>query len=205
MGRFKRSLIAAALTATVVAGTAGWAVADEQTAVTGPPAGTAAWRADHSLGRELPDPATAAPRDVAAFFAGLGETRRHELAARHPLVVGNLDGAPVPLRYEANARAITAERAAARARAADPDLPRGNGSAPAPRPTAVPGCSRPAGRSSPSTRAAAASSPRSTGTGRRPGARPSSCPARTSTWPPSTVRRTATAPPPAWPRRCGPR
>ncbi|UQI44911.1 alpha/beta hydrolase family protein [Streptomyces sp. HU2014] len=125
MGRFKRSLIAAALTATVVAGTAGWAVADEQTAVTGPPAGTAAWRADHSLGRELPDPATAAPRDVAAFFAGLGETRRHELAARHPLVVGNLDGAPVPLRYEANARAITAERAAARARAADPDLPRG--------------------------------------------------------------------------------
>ncbi|CAM5279533.1 alpha/beta hydrolase [Streptomyces abikoensis] len=124
MGRFKRTLVAAALATTVVAGTAGWAAGSEQTAVTGPPAGTAEWRADHSLHRPLPDPATATPRTVAAFFAGLTEDQRKDLMVRHPLVVGNLDGAPVPLRYEANARAIAAEREKALARAGDAVLPR---------------------------------------------------------------------------------
>ncbi|MBT2386237.1 alpha/beta hydrolase [Streptomyces sp. ISL-11] len=124
MRRFKRTLVAAALATTVIAGTAGWATGNEQTAVTSPPAGTAAWRADHFLHRNLPDPATAAPSDIAAFFAGLPASARHELAARHPLVVGNLDGAPVTLRYEANARALTAERAAERSRVADTRLPR---------------------------------------------------------------------------------
>ncbi|MCC3767785.1 alpha/beta hydrolase [Streptomyces sp. UNOC14_S4] len=119
MGRFKRTLVAATLATTVIAGTAGWAGGSRQTAVTGPPPGTASWRADHSLHRELPDPATAGPNAVAAFFASLTDTQRHGLAARHPLVVGNLDGAPVTLRYEANARAVAAERAAALARAAD--------------------------------------------------------------------------------------
>ncbi|MFI9201281.1 alpha/beta hydrolase [Streptomyces sp. NPDC053048] len=119
MRRFKRTLVAAAVTTTVMAGTAGWAVGGEQTAVTGPPAGTAAWRADHSLHRTLPDPATAAPREIARFFAGVPADEQRELAARHPLVVGNLDGAPVTLRYEANRRAITAERDRERARAAD--------------------------------------------------------------------------------------
>ncbi|GGR11182.1 alpha/beta hydrolase [Streptomyces netropsis] len=123
MRRFKRTLAAVALATTVVAGTAGWATGSEQTAVTGPPTGAAAWRADDFLHRPLPDPATAAPADVARFFASLTEARRAELAARHPLVVGNLDGAPVALRYAANARAIAAERAEERARAADPALP----------------------------------------------------------------------------------
>ncbi|MFD0384909.1 alpha/beta hydrolase [Streptomyces stramineus] len=123
MRRFKRTLVAAALATSVMAGTAGWAAGSRQAAVTGPPAGTAAWRADRSLHRQLPDPATAPPAGVAAFFDSLTPARQHELAARHPLVVGNLDGAPLPLRYEANARAIAAERAAARARAADPSRP----------------------------------------------------------------------------------
>ncbi|MFI9306491.1 alpha/beta hydrolase [Streptomyces triculaminicus] len=117
MRRFKRTLVAAAVATTVMAGTAGWAVGDEQTALTGPPAGAAAWRADHSL----PDP-EAAPEDIARFFAALPEARRNELAARHPLVVGNLDGAPVALRYEANRLALTAERDRERARAADRSL-----------------------------------------------------------------------------------
>lgn len=123
MRRFKRTLVAAALATTVMAGTAGWAVGGEQTAVTGPPAGAAEWRADHSLHRRLPDPATATPREVARFFASLDDTRRHDLAARHPLVVGNLDGTPIPLRYEANRLALTAERDRERARAADRPLP----------------------------------------------------------------------------------
>ncbi|MEU0274765.1 alpha/beta hydrolase [Streptomyces sp. NPDC006307] len=105
---YKRAATTAALVLAVVAGTTGWAAGQgsEQQPVTGPPPGTAAWRADTSLGRELPDPATAAPAQVAAFFAGLSAEQRHELVRRHPAVVGNLDGAPVALRYEANALSV---------------------------------------------------------------------------------------------------
>ncbi|KNB53913.1 alpha/beta hydrolase [Streptomyces caatingaensis] len=123
MRRFKRTLAAVALTTTVVTGTAGWATAHQQTAVTGPPAGTAAWRADHSLHRVLPDPATATPAEVARFFAALPEDARQRLTERHPLVVGNLDGVPPALRYAANRRALAAERTAQLARAADASLP----------------------------------------------------------------------------------
>ncbi|MFE6882894.1 alpha/beta hydrolase [Streptomyces sp. NPDC057702] len=114
--------MAAALAVTTVAGTAGWAVAHEQPAVTGPPPGAAAWRADGSLGRALPDPASASPAAVARFFADLSGAERRTLVARHPLVVGNLDGAPVTLRYAANARALAAERGRELARARDRGL-----------------------------------------------------------------------------------
>lgn len=108
MRRFGRTLVTAALAVAAVAGTAGWASGESQSAVTGPPPGTAAWRADTTSGRPLPDPATAEPREVARFFAGLDEGARRELLRRHPLVVGNLDGAPLPLRYEANRIAVAA-------------------------------------------------------------------------------------------------
>lgn len=126
VGRHRaRSLITAALMVTVMAGTVGWTVAHEQQPVTGPPPGTAAWRADHSpvpgaTGR-LPDPTTASPAEIARFFAGLTASQQRTLALRHPSVVGNLDGAPVALRYAANALAIRAERA--KERAADPKSP----------------------------------------------------------------------------------
>ncbi|MCX5382672.1 alpha/beta hydrolase [Streptomyces sp. NBC_00083] len=106
--RLGRAVAAAVLVGVAVAGTAGWAAADAQTAMTGPPPGTAAWRADTWEGRHLPDPATARPRQVAAFFAALSPTEQQTLARRHPGVVGNLDGAPVRLRYEANRIAIAA-------------------------------------------------------------------------------------------------
>ncbi|WP_407835574.1 alpha/beta hydrolase [Streptomyces sp. DSM 116496] len=108
MRRFARTLVTAALAVTVVAGTAGWASADAQAAVTGPLPGTAAWRADTVSGRPLPDPARATPAEVARFFAGLDATRARDLVRAHPLVVGNLDGAPLPLRYEANRLAVRA-------------------------------------------------------------------------------------------------
>ncbi|WP_062010649.1 alpha/beta hydrolase [Streptomyces hygroscopicus] len=121
---YARRLITAALTVTVMAGTAGWTVANEERAVTGPPPGTAAWRSDHSLGRagrELPDPATASPAEIARFFGRLTDTQREALVIRHPEVVGNLDGVPAAVRYAANARAI---RAAWRTeRKADPKSP----------------------------------------------------------------------------------
>lgn len=106
MRRYKRTLVSAALATTMVAGTAGWASGTAQRAAEGPPPGSAAWRADRSLGRELPDPERASPPEVAAFFRGLPEWQRQRLTQRHPGVVGNLDGVPPALRYEANALAV---------------------------------------------------------------------------------------------------
>ncbi|MGW1378944.1 alpha/beta hydrolase [Streptomyces sp. NPDC002446] len=120
VGRGRRTLIGAALAVTVAAGTGGWAAGTAQTAVTGPAPGAAAWRADHTLGVRLPDPASARPAEVARFFASLTGAQRHALATRHPLTVGNLDGAPVALRYEANSRALKAERDRQLARSTDP-------------------------------------------------------------------------------------
>ncbi|MFF8829381.1 alpha/beta hydrolase [Streptomyces sp. NPDC015131] len=104
--RVRRALTALVLTAAVVAGTAGWAAGSGQVPVTGPPPGSAAWVADTSLGRALPDPASATPGQVAAFFRSLTPGQRRDLAERHPSVVGNLDGAPLTLRYAANATAL---------------------------------------------------------------------------------------------------
>ncbi|MEU2260607.1 alpha/beta hydrolase [Streptomyces sp. NPDC019645] len=108
MRRFRRTLVAAAVAAAVVTATAGWASGTAQTPVTGPPPGTEEWRADRSLGHALPDPGSASPAEVAAFFADLTPRRRELLAARHPSVVGNLDGVPAALRYRANARTLGA-------------------------------------------------------------------------------------------------
>ncbi|BCY05799.1 alpha/beta hydrolase [Actinoplanes sp. L3-i22] len=68
-------------------------------AVPGQLPGVAAWRAD---ARHLPDPATATPAQVAAFFATLPAGPAAALAGEYPSVVGNLDGAPLALRYAAN-------------------------------------------------------------------------------------------------------
>ncbi|MFG2230520.1 alpha/beta hydrolase [Streptomyces sp. NPDC048723] len=133
MRRFGRTMVTAGLAVALVGGTAGWASGDSQAAVTGPPPGTSAWRADTASGRPLPDPATAAPREVAAFFAGLDDAARKELLRSHPLVVGNLEGAPLPLRYEANRIAVVATGEARYASLAAPDRqilafdPRGRG------------------------------------------------------------------------------
>jgi hypothetical protein len=106
MRRYKRTLVAVAFATTVAAGTTGWASGNAQHPVTGPPPGSAAWAADTSLGRALPDPAGAAPAEVAAFFGSLSDDEQQRLVRRHPLVVGNLDGVPVRLRYRANALAL---------------------------------------------------------------------------------------------------
>ncbi len=103
--RLQRVLATAALALTAATATGGWTFGPHTTIVSGPPPGAGAWRADDSLGVALPDPQNASPAEVAAFFAGLGLAQQRDLAARHPLTVGNLDGAPVELRYEANARA----------------------------------------------------------------------------------------------------
>ena len=69
--RWKRALIAVLLGWVVVTSVGGWVAGNRQVPVTGPAPGAEAWRADRVLGRRLPDPATASPERVAAFFAGL--------------------------------------------------------------------------------------------------------------------------------------
>lgn len=126
MRRFRRMLAAVAVTTAMVGGTAGWASAGAQTPVTGPPPGTAAWR-----DAGLIDPVASTPDQVAAFFRTLGGQERRDLVRRHPLVVGNLDGAPVELRYAANRIAVAADGRFARLLAPGRQLlafdPRGRG------------------------------------------------------------------------------
>lgn len=105
MRRFRRALTKAVLTTLLVGSTAGWASESSESALSGPLPGTAAWLADDSLGKDPPDPNTATPSEVAVFFADLTDTQQQRLVEDHPTVVGNLDGAPVSLRYEANAPA----------------------------------------------------------------------------------------------------
>jgi pimeloyl-ACP methyl ester carboxylesterase len=59
-------------------------------------------------GRRLPDPRSATPARVGRFFAALPSWAAQSLATKFPEVVGNLDGAPVALRYAANARVMAA-------------------------------------------------------------------------------------------------
>ncbi|GAA1901893.1 alpha/beta hydrolase [Streptomyces sodiiphilus] len=105
--RVPRVLTTVLLSLAAVAGTGGWADGTRTTVVTGPPPGAAAWLADTSTGTVPPDPADATPDEVAAFFAALSPRQRQELTERHPLTVGNLDGAPIALRYAANAESYT--------------------------------------------------------------------------------------------------
>jgi pimeloyl-ACP methyl ester carboxylesterase len=66
------------------------------------------WLHATAAGRRLPDPRYATPAQVSRFFAALPDRAGQLLAARFPEVVGNLDGAPVALRYAANARLMAA-------------------------------------------------------------------------------------------------
>ncbi|MEV2231939.1 alpha/beta hydrolase [Streptomyces phaeochromogenes] len=105
MRRFRKALAKAVLATLLVGSTAGWASESSESALSGPLPGTAAWLTDDSLGKDLPDPNTATPSEVAVFFADLTDSQQQRLVEDHPTVVGNLDGVPVSLRYEANAPA----------------------------------------------------------------------------------------------------
>lgn len=121
--RFRRALAGGMLAVLAVGGAGGWAAADGQQAVTGPPPGSAAWVADTTLGVPLPQPGKAGAAEVAEFFADLPSAQQRALAVRHPLVVGNLDGAPFQLRYFAISLALHEERDRELAVAADTALP----------------------------------------------------------------------------------
>ncbi len=120
--RVTRAVLALGVVLLLLA-TSGW-TAVRQRPSPGPPreAALVAWERERFDGRPLPDPAGAPPRAVAAFFARLGQDRAERLAARHPLVVGNLNGAPAALRYRANRISLSRALAAERGRVDDPRL-----------------------------------------------------------------------------------
>ncbi|MEU9193871.1 alpha/beta hydrolase [Streptomyces hundungensis] len=81
----------------------------------------AAWARDTLDGHKLPKPDAGAV-ELARFFGSVGAAERDRLADRYPLVVGNLDGAPVSLRYRANRAALADARAVEQKRMVDPRL-----------------------------------------------------------------------------------
>ncbi|MDF4250496.1 alpha/beta hydrolase [Streptomyces sp. WMMB303] len=115
--RRTRALLVAPLVGAVLATTVGVTSGTQQTPVTGPAPGAAAWRADRALGRTLPDPATASPERVAGFFAELSGSEQRRLVRSHAMTVGNLDGVPLRVRYQANRLALKREQRTQSARA----------------------------------------------------------------------------------------
>ncbi|MFH8367549.1 alpha/beta hydrolase [Streptomyces sp. NPDC018031] len=115
-----RTLLALAVVFVLLA-TTGW-TAIRQPGNTDPRAAAlAAWRTGSIDGHRLPDP-YAPPRQLTRFFDTLSPVQRDRLARRYPLVVGNLNGAPVPLRYRANRLALQRARQVERQRMDDSSL-----------------------------------------------------------------------------------
>ena len=102
------ALSGALLTGTATTTAAAWlSNVDPHPLVTGLP-GAELWPAavaSVATQASPPDPDTAPPAQVRAFFAALTPALQAELARQAPGVVGNLDGAPTQLRLAANAMA----------------------------------------------------------------------------------------------------
>ncbi|WP_174720259.1 alpha/beta hydrolase [Streptomyces spongiicola] len=114
----RRTLLALAVVFVLLA-TTGWtAVRQQGGPVEARTAALAAWGQDRLGHRALPDP-TSPPGAVARFFSSIGAGQAASLADRHPLVVGNLNGVPVTLRYQANRTALAEERRVEQWRARD--------------------------------------------------------------------------------------
>ncbi|MFF3287206.1 alpha/beta hydrolase [Streptomyces sp. NPDC003023] len=116
-----RALLALAVVFVMLA-TTGWTAVRHQ----GGPrdaleAELAGWSKERIGARELPGPNSPA-RQLAAFFESLGSTRAEQLADEYPRIVGNLDGAPVTLRYRANRKALSTSLTRERERVTAPGL-----------------------------------------------------------------------------------
>jgi pimeloyl-ACP methyl ester carboxylesterase len=99
-----RALLALAVVFVMLA-TTGWTALRNQKNTTALAASLTAWESARIDGHPLPDP-QAAPARLARFFTSLTERQRASLAQRYPLAVGNMNGAPVELRYRANRIAL---------------------------------------------------------------------------------------------------
>ncbi len=99
-----RALLALAVVFVMLA-TSGWTALRHQRHPAPLQASLAAWEQGRMAGHPLPDP-DAGPARLTRFFASLTDGQRAYLAHRYPLVVGNMNGAPVELRYRANRIAL---------------------------------------------------------------------------------------------------
>ena len=91
----------------ILLATSGWTAMRHQRPAADPhAAAVSAWLHGSVAGRHLPNPGTAGTATIARFFGSLGRAQQQQLADRYPLVVGNLNGAPLPLRYRANRLAL---------------------------------------------------------------------------------------------------
>lgn len=105
-----RALLAVSVVFVMLA-TTGWTAMRHHKGSADPRAqAMAGWLQGSVSGHRLPHP-DAGSGAIGRFFATLSPAQRQQLAARYPLVVGNLNGAPVALRYQANRRALAQARA----------------------------------------------------------------------------------------------
>ncbi|MER6067467.1 alpha/beta hydrolase [Streptomyces sp. NPDC001817] len=103
-----RALLALAVVFVMLA-TTGWTALHSHREATALQASLAKWRHGSIHGLHLPDP-QAAPARLGRFFAALSPEDQDRLARRYPLAVGNMNGAPVSLRYRANHIAMEQQR-----------------------------------------------------------------------------------------------
>ncbi|WP_327670233.1 MULTISPECIES: alpha/beta hydrolase [unclassified Streptomyces] len=94
----------------VMLATTGWTAVRHQRGVTSPlQTALTSWEHGRINGHALPAH-DGSPNRLAHFFGSLSAHQRGELAARYPLAVGNMNGAPVELRYRANRIALDQAR-----------------------------------------------------------------------------------------------
>ena len=106
----RRALLALTVVFVLLA-TSGWTAIRQEAAHPGPRAAAVqTWVHSSIDGRRLPDPESGRKK-IEQFFASLTAAQQDTLAERHPLVVGNLTGAPTDLRYRANHKAMQQARA----------------------------------------------------------------------------------------------
>ncbi|WP_392670265.1 alpha/beta hydrolase [Streptomyces sp. LN785] len=123
-----RALLAVAVVFVMLA-TTGWTAVRHQPSDEPRDIALASWTRARIAGHALPD-VDAPPYRLAKFFAALTAAQRTALADKYPLVVGNMNGAPVTLRYEANRRALVQAETVERQRMHDVRLsPDGRGDA----------------------------------------------------------------------------
>ncbi|MGV9272443.1 alpha/beta hydrolase [Streptomyces griseosporeus] len=115
-----RALLALAVVFVMLA-TTGWTALRHHRETPALKASLTAWEHGSVHGRPLPNPQEA-PGRLARFFASLTAEERAGLARRYPLAVGNMNGAPVELRYRANRIALGRARDVERARTHDARL-----------------------------------------------------------------------------------
>ncbi|MER5433422.1 alpha/beta hydrolase [Streptomyces sp. NPDC002588] len=115
-----RAVLALAVVFVMLA-TTGWTAVRHHRGTTALQASRTAFEHGRTGGRALPD-LDVAPRRIARFFASLTAAQRTGLAHDYALAVGNLNGAPVELRYRANRIALRQQTRVERKRMHDSRL-----------------------------------------------------------------------------------